>query len=76
VNKLSDKFQGDLKATRDKAAAEADAKYQKLNEALGGKTIRSEHLLAHLLDASEKFKGSMTEPAIFKDIEKAVKAAM
>jgi hypothetical protein len=75
VDTLSDKFQTDLKTTRDKAATEANAKYTTLNKALGSKVIRSEHLLGHLLDASEKFKGSMTEPAIFKDIEKAVKSS-
>lgn len=75
VDTLSDKFQTDLKATRDKAAAEANGKYTALNQALGAKTIESGTLMGHLLDASEKFKGSMTEPAIFKDIEKAVKSS-
>lgn len=72
VNKLSDKFQTDLKATRDKAAAEANAKYTKLNEALGEKSIESKTLMGHMEEAAEKFKGSNTEPAIFKDIKKAV----
>lgn len=75
VNKLSDKFQTDLKATRDKAAAEADAKYQALDTALGEKIIESKTLMGHLEEASEKFKGSNTEPTIFKDIKKNVEGS-
>lgn len=73
VRTLSDKFQADLKETRESEHAKADAKYQTLNKALGTESVPSERLLGHLLDASEKIKGSMTNPTIFKDIEKAVK---
>lgn len=72
VNTLSDKFHDDLKAVRDDAAEKANAKYTSLNAALAEETIPSQSLLGHLLDASEKIKGSMTNPTIFKDIEKAV----
>lgn len=70
IGKLSDKFQDDLKATRDKAAAEADAKYQKLNEALGEHQTDGEFFNDALSEAAEKIKGTETEPTIFKDIEK------
>ena len=72
VNKLSDKFQTDLKATRDKAAAEADLKYQALDASLGDLPANGEFLPNALIDASEKIKGSETEPAIFRDIERKI----
>lgn len=73
VRTLSDKFKDDLKATRDKAKDDADAKYTAVNKVLREKTIPSHSLLGHLLDAQTKIKGSMTDPAIFKDIEKNIK---
>ncbi|MGC2638308.1 MAG: hypothetical protein WA294_14085 [Acidobacteriaceae bacterium] len=72
VRTLSDKFQGDLKAVREKAAGEADAKYQALNAALGEMPANGEFLPNALVEASEKIRGSETEPTIFRDIEKKI----
>jgi hypothetical protein len=72
VHRLSDRFQGDLKVVRERAAAAADAKYQALNTALGDLPANGEFLPNALTDAAEKIRGSETEPTIFRDIEKKV----
>lgn len=72
VKTLSDKFQQDLKATRDEAHATADAKYKALDKELGGETVPSGNVIGHLLNASEIIKNAETSAPILSQIEKAI----
>lgn len=68
VRTLSDKFQGDLKAVREKAATEADAKYQTLNSKLGKIPGNAAVLGAAARGALQKISGTSETPKIFRDI--------
>jgi hypothetical protein len=70
VEHLDPEIKTQLEATEDRVNAEANKKYNDLNAALDDKAA-PQNLLASLVeDASEKIKGSNTEPTILKDMEK------
>lgn len=70
VRTLSDKFQGNLKAVREKATIAADAKYQEVNSKLGEIPGDADALTTAAGEALQKITGTSEMPKIFKDINK------
>lgn len=74
VEHLDTQFKDDLKALRDKVHEQADAKYKALNEALDDKEAHPDFLIDSVVEATDKIKGSNTEPTILKDMERKIKS--
>lgn len=75
VEQLDPIFKNDLTNLRDKANAEANAKYTALNQALDTQPADGDALSSALEEAKNKIKGSNTNPAILKDLSAKIPAA-
>lgn len=70
VEHLDTKFKADLDTLKKSVNEKANAKYSALNAALDEVPANRDFLPTALEESSSQIKGSNTEPAIFKDMEK------